>query len=63
MPAGFAHPLCTLIACAAAGGIVLAQPSFRSAVDLVRVTATVTSDGGGRHMTGLSRDDFVVVDG
>jgi VWFA-related protein len=63
MPAGAAHPLCTLVACATAGAVLLAQPSFRSAVDLVRVTATVTADGGRRHVRGLTRDDFVVVDG
>ena len=63
MPAGFSHPLYTLLSCAAAGGILLAQPSFRSVVDLVRVTATVTSDAGRRQMRPLTRDDFVVVDG
>jgi VWFA-related protein len=63
MFAGFSRPLCTLISCAAAAGILLAQPSFKGAVDLVRVTATVTSDGGRRPVRGLTRDDFVVVDG
>ena len=62
MAAGFSHSLWTIIWFAAAGGILLAQPSFRSAVDLVRVTASVTSDNGRQHVRGLTRDDFVVVD-
>lgn len=32
---------------------------FRSGVDLINITATVTSEGG-RVITGLTRDDFVV---
>jgi len=37
------------------------QPVFRSGVDLVNVTATVT-DGNGRFIGGLTKDDFVVYD-
>ena len=34
-------------------------PSFRSGVELINVTATVT-DGDGRFVSGLRRDDFIV---
>jgi VWFA-related protein len=42
---------------------VSAQPTYKGSVDLVRVTATVTTDGGRRHIGGLSRADFVILDG
>jgi VWFA-related protein len=35
------------------------EPRFRSRVDLINVTATVSSEGG-RSITGLTRDDFLV---
>jgi VWFA-related protein len=38
-----------------------AAATFQSGVDLVRITATVT-DGDGRFVTGLRRQDFVVYD-
>ena len=37
------------------------QPVFKGGVDLVNVTATVT-DGNGRFISGLTKDDFVVSD-
>jgi Ca-activated chloride channel family protein len=45
-----------VVTCVAAS---LAGQSFRSRVDLVQVTVTVT-DGNGRLVTGLTRDDFQV---
>jgi VWFA-related protein len=63
MAVALSHLICAIIACIAAGGILLAQPSFKSAVDLVRVTATVMSDGGRRPVRGLTKDDFVIIDG
>jgi VWFA-related protein len=40
-----------------------AQPTFRTSVDLVRVTATVTAGNGRDHVGGLTSDDFVITDG
>ena len=37
------------------------QPVFKGGVDLVNVTATVT-DGNGRFVSGLTKDNFVVYD-
>jgi Ca-activated chloride channel family protein len=53
----------TLVACslAAPGATVQQQPVFRGAGDVVRVFATVT-DGDGRLVTTLTRDDFEVRD-
>ncbi len=39
-----------------------ARPKFRSSVDLVSVTAVVT-DRGGRLVTDLRREDFLILDG
>lgn len=41
--------------------IARTQVTFRSGVDLVNVTATVT-DGDGRFVSGLKQEDFVVLD-
>ena len=46
-------------AVATCAGAVVAGQSFRSRVDLVQVTVTVT-DAAGRLVTGLTRDDFRV---
>ena len=43
------------------GHVVLAQPTFRTGVELVSVTAVV-SDGRGRPVRALTRDDFQVFD-
>jgi Ca-activated chloride channel family protein len=37
------------------------QPTFKSGVDMVPLTVTVT-DGKGRHVTGLTLDDFTVLE-
>jgi VWFA-related protein len=63
LPARFSNSLCTLIACAVAGAVLRAQPAFKISVDLVRVSVTVTSDGGRRHVRGLTQDDFVIIEG
>ena len=52
---------CLAIGLSPAGYVVLAQPTFRTGVDLVSVTAVV-SDKGGRPVRELTRDDFQVFD-
>ena len=61
------HPPITLVAVTATAALLAIihahaqQPVFKGGVDLVNVTATVT-DGDGRFISGLTRDDFVVYD-
>ena len=58
------HPLFAALAAVVAGSIsVAAQDAFRfrSGVELVNVTATVTDDSG-RFVSGLNKEDFVIYD-
>ena len=58
------HPLFAALTAVAVGSIsVAAQDAFRfrSGVELVNVTATVTDDGG-RFVSGLRKEDFAVYD-
>jgi len=61
------HPPITLVAVTATAALLAIihahaqQPVFKGGVDLVNVTATVT-DGDGRFISGLTKDDFVVYD-
>ena len=64
---GVRHPPIALVAVTATAALLAIiharaqQPVFRGGVDLVNVTATVT-DGNGRFISGLTKDDFVVYD-
>ena len=53
--------VCLAVGLSPAGYVALAQPTFRTGVDLVSVTAVV-SDKGGRPVRELTRDDFQVFD-
>ena len=61
------HRSSALIALTATAALLAAvvpraqQPIFKGGVDLVNVTATVT-DGDGRFMSGLTKEDFAVLD-
>ena len=55
-------PACVMVVCvvgAFAGALVAQTPSFKSAIETVLVTVTVT-DANGRLIIGLTRDDFEV---
>ena len=53
--------VCLAVGLSPARYVALAQPMFRTGVDLVSVTAVV-SDKGGRPVRELTRDDFQVFD-
>jgi Ca-activated chloride channel family protein len=61
------HPPIALVAVTATTALLAIidaraqQPVFKGGVDLVNVTATVT-DGNGRFISGLTKDNFVVYD-
>jgi Ca-activated chloride channel homolog len=61
------HPSIALVAATATVAVIAIsgaraqQPVFKSGVDLVNVTATVT-DGDGRFISGLTRENFVIYD-
>jgi len=61
------HPSIALVAVTATAALLAIidaraqQPVFKGGVDLVKVTATVT-DGDGRFISGLTRDNFVIHD-
>src|SRR5215510_7154174 len=56
----FWRPAMVTTLCLVAGAMVLAQaPPFRARIDVVEVTVSVT-DGSGRLITGLTKDDFQV---
>jgi VWFA-related protein len=51
-----------LAALAVSQPVATQQPTYKSSVDIVRVTATVTTDSGREHVRGLTKADFIVED-
>jgi hypothetical protein len=51
----------TALACVVTASMAVAQEAFRGGIDVVRIAATVV-DREGRLVSGLTRDDFLIID-